>query len=473
MKKVSGASLLLASLSLLLPLSASASSLRTFVKELSVSSPANADLRQPLRALLVSRLSGNGIETVEAQGEADVVVSSSYTQLGKIFSIDAVARNAAGRELAVVFEQGDSQDAVIPAIGKVAAKLKEELLKQNQQKAAAAAQQAPAASAPAAAPAQPGGSVIWTSQRIAGAQAALAQGERNLVATANGNSIRLYRKGATLTLVAETKIPDRMKLVAIDSLPSADGSTLLFASIVDDESAASRIYRVKDGGLEPLAEDVPYLFRTVAPFGGKLQLFAQQLGRQAEYFGDVYEASFENGKVQVKNPVKMPRFANIFNFNMFRDQTGNRLITAFSDGGYLIVYSDKGEELWRSDDKFGGSETFFLRPSKDTQRFYGETTIPSFIEQRISVTGTGEILVPQNSGFFVVGNSRSYTKHSVVALAWNGSSLEESWRTKQSPNYLADYSYDPAAKELVTLEVTQQPGAFGAGASALKALKLQ
>ena len=188
----------------------------------------------------------------------------------------------------------------------------------------------------------------------------------------------------------------------------------------------------------------------------------------------MYEASIIDKGVKLSNPIKMPRFANIFNFNLFRDQSGKSYLTTFSDSGYLLVYSSEtGEELWRSTDKFGGSETYFQRRDWENERTNMTPFRTRFLDQRITVTEKGEILVPQNSGFFVLGNLRSYSKYSVVNFAWNGSSLEEKWRTKQSQNYLADYSYNPATKELVLLEVAQKDTFGGKGGSVVRLLGIE
>jgi hypothetical protein len=89
------------------------------------------------------------------------------------------------------------------------------------------------------------------------------------------------------------------------------------------------------------------------------------------------------------------------------------------------------------------------------------------------VTRDGDIVVPKNDGFWVVGNSRSFTKNSVYDFVWNGAVLEERWHTKPSQNYLADYFYDEARKELVVLEVIKKAGMIEKGASAISAKRIQ
>ena len=489
MKRPIASTLILLGL-LFVPLSASATQIRAFVADFTVSSPDGGELRSTLKRLLVSRLSGDGIATVEAAGEADVIVSASYTQLGKVFSLDAVARTVAGRPLATAFEQGDGLDALIPAVGKLSAKLRGEIERRYSQITPPTRDSFPPVTEKSAPPPStmvkplptlpmtekvPAGDIVrpekdlaWTSQRLEGAKKSLAPAGPKEFFVVDGSSLALYRQNATLTLVAKTQLPLRYRILAVDSVGS-----LAFVSIMDGDAPASRVYAVANGVLKLEAEGLPYLFRALALNGESKRLYAQEMGRTDDYYGDVYEASFREGRIKLASPIKMPRHANIFNFNIFRDRAGKQYLTAFSDSGYLLVYSDKGEELWRSNDKFGGTETSFLRSDSENARITGVPYRSRFIDQRIVVTEQGEIIVPQNSGFFVVGNARSYSKSSVFSFAWNGSSLEERWRTKLSQNYLADFSYLPDSKELVLLEVVQKEGVFGSGASVVKVIRAE
>ena len=88
------------------------------------------------------------------------------------------------------------------------------------------------------------------------------------------------------------------------------------------------------------------------------------------------------------------------------------------------------------------------------------------------VTSGGDILVPLNKGMMNVGDYRSYSKHSIFALHWDGSVLQEKWHTSDNPSYLADFGYDPAMNELVLLKVVQKEGRiWGKGKSVLSVLK--
>jgi hypothetical protein len=87
-------------------------------------------------------------------------------------------------------------------------------------------------------------------------------------------------------------------------------------------------------------------------------------------------------------------------------------------------------------------------------------------------TPEGILLVPHNEGLFTIGNNRTYTKYSLHALIWNGSSLQEKWHTGLSQGYLADFAYDTAARELVLLEVIQKSGLFSKGKTVISFNKI-
>ena len=459
--------------SLLIPLTASADTIRAYIADFTVSPTDSGDLKNTLKRLFSSRLTGEGVSTVDSAAEADVVISGSYTMLGKMFSLDAFAKSLSGKQLAAAYEQGESLDALIPAVGKLSAKLRGDIARQYQQVPAAA-------SAPATVPAPSAKTASadilrseptsgWISQRIAGAKSAIATWGTGEMLIADEDVLQLYRQGAKLALVTEAKLPERQKVLGIDTIgPDSEGKVLVFVTTIDKEAPSSRIYSVQNDTLKLVAQDLPYMFRTLAPYGEAKKLYAQQMGRTEDYYGDVFEAAYVNGAIKVSNPIKMPRFGNIFNFNLFRDQPGNQYITLFNEDGYLLVYSQGGEELWRSSEKFGGTETYFQRRDSENERVSGTPFRTRFIDQRITVTDKGEIVVPQNAGFFVLGNQRSYSRYSMVSFAWNGSSLEELWRTKASQNYLADYAYHPESRDLVLLEVTQKRGLAGKGGSLVR-----
>ena len=464
---------------MLAPLTATAAQIRAFVTEFTVSAPEAGTLKPTIQMLFTSRIAGDGIVIVGNAAEAEVIFNGSYTQLGKSFSFDAVAKLPSGRVLATAFDQGEGQEALIPALGRVVAKLKSGTV------TAYAPMQAPvqptaasAVSVPVAPQAAPPKGPDWLSQRITGSLSAMAPG-KSLAAgreffVAADNTIRLYRQEKTLTLLAEVKTGLREKVLSVDSLgPDQDGNLRAYVTIMDGDNPSSRVYSYDNGTLKLVAKDLPYLFRALALYGGQNRIYAQQLGRSDDFYGDVCELVQTGAGFELKNPVKLPRKANLYTFNMLRDESGKSYFVVLSESGYLVVYSADHEELWRSTEKFGGSETYYQRDQGANVKITGDPLTTRFLEQRITVTDKGEVILPQNSGFFVLGNSRTYSNYSVVSLVWNGVTLDERWRSKPVRNYLSDYFFEPKTRELVLLEVVQREGIFSKGGSAVRVIAAQ
>ena len=98
-----------------------AAQIRVFVADMNATGVQNRDeMKMTLQTLLASRLNGDRIVAVGSAAEADAVVSGTYVSIGKIFSVDAIAKSAAGKTVARAFVQGETEDELIPAVGKLA-----------------------------------------------------------------------------------------------------------------------------------------------------------------------------------------------------------------------------------------------------------------------------------------------------------------------------------------------------------------
>jgi hypothetical protein len=276
-----------------------------------------------------------------------------------------------------------------------------------------------------------------------------------------------------MKLVSEVELSAAEKILSLDTIESGDGSPDIYVTVIRSEEPVSQVWQVKEDRLVKVAEKLPYYFRAFSLGGGPKKLYAQAMGREDDFFGDVYEAVRSGDNVTLKNPIKMPRFGDIYSFNQLRDSDGKLLTVVINPDNYLIVYDQGLKELWRSNDKFGGSELFFQKEDLVNARVTGEKFRWIYMNQRVQVTAKGEVLVGKNEGFWVLGNARSYKKGAVYCLAWNGSSLEEKWRTRDTQNYMPDYWLDEARNELFILQTVQRPGVGSLGASSLAIKKVE
>lgn len=470
-------------LNLVLVQAASAGQVKAYVSAFNVVGIDNKDeMKATLQDLLASRLSGEHILIVDSAAEADIVLTSRYSVAGGMFSIDTVARNSAGNVVARAYEEGDNQSQLIPAVKKLVPKLNTMIFKAF---ARVVATEPEASATPGAALEKratrvdvikeqqsgknaPSG---WSSQRLAGAYTGIApgkaldNGEREIYIV-DGHTLKLYRQGKDLKLLAETSLKTEEQILAIDTADlDGDGVPEVYLTIFNGDALVSQVWTSIGNGLKRVADKLPYYFRSLALNGQSRKIYAQQLSLRSDFFGDVYELARTGAALTLKNPIKLPRSANIYNFNQFTDSQGNRYYVVLNDEGQILVSDQNGEEIWRSKEKFGGSELFFKRQDMADVRYSSEPYRWIFLQQRLVVTSNGEIIVPQNTGSWSIGNKRSYHNSFIHAFSWNGSSLEKKWHTRESDNYVADYYYEPLQQELVTLEVVKHEGMFDNGAS--------
>lgn len=488
------------------PCLCAAAPLKTYVAEFNVAGAPNKDeLKVTLQGLLASRLNPNQVQLVEKPDKAELMLEGSYALFGKMFSIDVLLKNSLNGTMSKVFEQGESQDDLIPAFGRLAQKIDRELAKT--QTAAAAppvavpAPQAAAVVAKGASPvaaykveapaakaeesyvvksAIPVGNVpgSWTSDPLTGVFNSIAlgrtfpSGEREIF-VAGYQTIRYLRKGTDLKQVAEIAIPVPARVLSIDCADlDRDGTPELYVSIVDRKTVSSRVYQPTDSGMELIADEQPWLYRGSGLDLKDRTIFAQGLTSSGEYYNGIAELTKAGRRFEVQNSRTLPRPGSIFNSTRFRDASGAEKLIVMDEDGYLKIHAADGSELWKSSDQYGGSLTYFNFESVAQLRAKGDKYRWNFLEQRITALPDGILIIPRNEGSISIGNNRSYNKHSLFGLQWSGSILREAWHTRQTPSYLADYAYDPATSEVLLLEVVQQAGLFSSGKTAISINKL-
>ncbi len=478
-----------------------AAQIKIFVSEINAVGVQNRDeMKSTLQVLLSSRLNSDKIMAVGSQAEADVLVSGTYIAIGKVFSIDAMARTVAGKTITRAFVQGDTGEELIPVVGKLADKLSAELSKAP---VAPASQNSTVLAVPVVSPVKSdfvrpetnittatksefikpqesglNSAVSWLSKRLDGASNLIATGKtlsdgRREIFLAEEKRLTYYRQGADMNLVAQTELGNGYNIISLDTIDGTDGITEIYLTVIRNSELASQVWHVKGDKLQMIAENLSWFFRSFSLAGAEKKLYAQAMSREADFFGDVHEAVRSGSKISFKKSIKLPNYGNIYTFNQFKGNDGKTYTLVINPDGYLIVHDQDLKELWRSNDKFGGSELYFQKDDADNIRITGDKFRWIFMNMRIQVSSKGDILVGKNDGFWVMGNARSYKKGLVFNFSWNGSSLDEKWHTKETQNYMPDYYYDEARNELLMLQTVQRPGIFTNGASSLSIKKVE
>lgn len=487
----------------------------TYVVEFTVTGmPNNQEFKQTLQGILASRLNPEQAELVEKPEQAELLVIGSYALFGKTFSLDVIIKNRENGRLTKVFEQGEGQEDVIPALGRLARKIDGELAKRTAKAAPAATASAvavevplptlptPALSSVAAIPSAPPVAAqtpvkappayvitsepsakelpgSWSSAPLDGVFTSIAtgrtlpSGERELF-VANDRTIRAYLKGRELTQLAEVTIPHPGKILALDTADlDSDGTPELYVSIIDREAASSRIYSFNGTVFSLLAGNQAWFFRGIGSDISTRTILAQEIEAGGKYYGAVKELVKSGSRFTTKNSLKLPRTGNIFNSTKLSGASGKEYYVVLDEDGYLVVYLSDGAEAWKSSEKFGGSEGIVSTGAQTYSRATGDLPRWTFLEQRMTLLKDGTLLVPRNEGSFSFGNNRSFDRYSLFGFTWTGAVLKEKWHTRQSPGYLADYACNEASGEVVLLEVVQKSGMFTNGKTVISINRIE
>lgn len=422
----------------------------------------------PITKLLSSRLEARGI-TIVSGDRAEFTLSGSFTAIGPTFSIDTSLTAPDGRVVARPFVEG-SKDTLIGSVGTLAGKIADIVSSASTPSPPSPAP--PLAPSPLPQPPPPKGGAVQQMMRIEGVMVGIApvvtlpdRGRELVIASAN--RLVLYRADRKLTPLSTMEI-DRGAILSVDSIDlDGDGAVEICATIMDQEILRSAIYEVRDGRLSPRLSNLPWYFRVVDHPGGKRVLYGQEISSDEDYYGPVTELKLEGGRLVKGAPLSLPRGVTIHRFSFFPGVEGGLGIVAIDSDNHLRLYSPGREELWQGSDRVGGSETHFLRDEQQMQQKAFDRYRRRFLEPRMGLTETGELIVPRNDGVMVLGDSRTYSRNSFSRYGWNGATLVETGTTPESPSYLADWFLDRTTGEIVTLEVVQRDGLFRKGASAL------
>ena len=280
-----------------------------YVAEFSVSGTSKPEeMKTTIQSLLLSRLATEKLTTVAKQPDfPGIKVSGSYLLSGAFFSLDAVATDASGTVISRAYAQGKSPDELIPAVGTLAKSISESIEKSASVAAsrtlpaiaaatapaaaavtvsaastvaAQAAPTAPAIPAPApsataipqgfAAPADvivpiravndKGGSVF----KLEGTQNGVALGrtlpggERELFVVGS-HTLRYYRQGSGLKLIAEVPYKNFENVLAVDTA-DLDGDAVpeIYVTVMSGETLVSQVWAVNGDRLKQLAGPLPY-----------------------------------------------------------------------------------------------------------------------------------------------------------------------------------------------------------------------
>ncbi len=300
---------------------------------------------------------------------------------------------------------------------------------------------------------------VWTSPPFEGKPIGVTVGDfdndkQEEIALVSDNQVKILRMTQRdIAEIARIEVSVATKIIGIDSIDlDQDKIPEIIVNAVSGTTLNAHILAYDGAGYQVTKKGLPWYLRAVVfPGLGKV-LLGQKIGSpQTPFQGPVTELQWTQDSLVEGDRLKLPSDTRIFGLQSFKAPDGTKLFAAYSAKDSLYVLSPQGGELWRSGENFGGSETGFYV----TETRQDELIPMIYVQPKLAVLPSGEILTAQNEGWRVLQRYRNYDKSRVMALSWDGATMREVWRTSDQNGYLADLAVADAdndgEEELVTL----------------------
>jgi hypothetical protein len=199
----------------------------------------------------------------------------------------------------------------------------------------------------------------------------------------------------------------------------------------------------------------------------------QKSSDKKAFTGDIYRAERKGAGIQLGEAVKLPADATVYNFSQFTAKNGKIYTVLLFSDNRIGVYDHQLREIWRSTEKYGGSELFMEKSDISMPASADQGPPKFYLNQRIQVSAAGDILIGKNDAMPLLGKNWNQSNGAVFWLAWTGESLEPKWRTRQVEYYMPDYFLDETRKELLQLQVISRPFLLSKGSTVLTIRKVE
>jgi TolB-like protein len=415
--------------------------------------------------------------TIGKNLQADYVILGSLTVFGDSVSIDAKILDVAkAEELITAFNQAKGMDAVIPTVTQFAQDINEKVMSRPVA--------APVRAATPEAPKGPGG-LIGSGQDFEGKGVSHTQGIRaeivgmdvgdvdgdgkNELVLISPDTVYVYKwtdKGFVQFKTVKQRWATHLVYLGVADL-DGNGKAEMYVSNAGETDVSSFVAEWDGGQFRVVAEGIPWFLRVIEVPGKGKALIGQKREAAGGFLGDVQFLAREGNRFTPTGPLPTPAYANIFNFALGDFGNVGRKDTIMLDtADYLILYEGGKEEIWRSEDYFGGTYTFIQKDNPDGSKDNVFISSPIYV---VDVDGDGqkELMVCKNTSKIgrLLARFRLYSGGAVYFMTRDQSGLSTKWTTKRLGGAIVGYRVadvdNDNLPELIVVSVIREDRMYG------------
>jgi hypothetical protein len=295
------------------------------------------------------------------------------------------------------------------------------------------------------------------------------------VAISDGQGVHIYEleKGGLKELWSTTGATTD-NVIALDAADiNGSGTAEIFVSNATKDGPRSYVLEYRDGKFVKIWDEVPLYFRVLPDASNTPRLYAQAGGDAGVPFnGPVRQYTWQGKQYVPGPPVTLPKaFNSIYGFALADlDGKGVPDILVLDRLDHLRVFDPVGSEIFRSSDRYGGSELVLewypdrAGPATHTGIEANRQILQGRMYfQDLFGDGKKQLIVPQNTpstGYMF--STRLYDRGKVLGLSWDSLGMQVMWETRELPGYLADYALvDDGSGDRKLVGLVVQTSLFG------------
>ncbi|TSA48080.1 MAG: hypothetical protein D4R56_01100 [Deltaproteobacteria bacterium] len=272
------------------------------------------------------------------------------------------------------------------------------------------------------------------------------------------------KKGNEFKLIQQIPGKSYDYYVSLDVVDiNGNGIKEIIVSSYTGQLVDSFVLEFRDGKFQTIAANLPWFMRAIDNGSGIPLLLGQRRGIGMPFDTPIHEIVWKNGAYAEGPKMRIPQGLSVYGLTMDKlGSSGAEKIIALSSDDYLCIFeqTDKplsrvaifgrsSEFLWKSDEQFGGSNTYIEPMNRSGFNDKSEDAdMIQYINLRILTYDTNrdgkrEIIVVKNlsSTSRMFQSLKLFTAAEVYNLEWEGTGMVENWRTKKISGYVADYQF--------------------------------
>jgi TolB-like protein len=259
----------------------------------------------------------------------------------------------------------------------------------------------------------------------------------------------------------------------------------------------SFIVEFRNGKFVTIASNLRWFMRVIDNASGIPLLLGQRRGVDKAFDTPIHEIRWQGGEYREGQKMQIPQGLCVYGLTLDKlGSSGTEKVIVLNQDDYLNIYeqTDKPlsrvaifggskELLWKSEDVFGGSNTYIESSNEGRKETTGNETLPVYINLRIvtydtNKDGKREIIIVKNisTAARTFARLKLFSAAEVYNLEWDGLGMVENWRTKKISGYVADYQFkdiDNDGENEVVLALVLATGGSTKGRSVIVSYSLK